>query len=409
MRSRHVAEVAEPLSGSSSGGYRICPPMSAKRWLHCGVITASTFCFYAAFGLPNFCTVILAGTARLGPVQFLLTFLPEVHSHSDFTNRSYRVNQSLWLVSICCSIYTLIPEDKLEAGLVGWKMNLVTMETSMACMHRTRLQHSYLLRHTTPLHSSQPFTRHASDHPLLDPPACAAGIAATYGYSVAGGVPGGLLAEFVMSSLGKATVAEISPFVGVRLAKALTSFCLFMVMGSFMECAAIAAYAFAHRAGYGSDGYSVEGVNAIGERSNGSPQTALRSPGTSAAEIAQLPDFSDSLPADYRKGYGEWRSGMAKGARGEPNQISSYLSTASPSLVPNGAPTRGFPTQALPPLPPAAHARHASVPNTWSSGHVAVPGRLEPENVLLRRLTAGSHRRDSDEGPASPMVKHHRQ
>jgi len=342
--------------------------MSAKRWLHCGVITASTFCFYAAFGLPNFCTVILAGTARLGPVQFLLTFLPEVHSHSDFTNRSYRVNQSLWLVSICCSIYTLIPEDKLEAGLVGWKMNLVTMETSMA-----------------------------------------SGIAATYGYSVAGGVPGGLLAEFVMSSLGKATVAEISPFVGVRLAKALTSFCLFMVMGSFMECAAIAAYAFAHRAGYGSDGYSVEGVNAIGERSNGSPQTALRSPGTSAAEIAQLPDFSDSLPADYRKGYGEWRSGMAKGARGEPNQISSYLSTASPSLVPNGAPTRGFPTQALPPLPPPAHARHASVPNTWSSGHVAVPGRLEPENVLLRRLTAGSHRRDSDEGPASPMVKHHRQ
>ena len=44
-----------------------------------------------------------------------------------------------------------------------------------------------------------------------------------------------------------------------------------------------------------------------------------RAPSTSAAEIALLPDFSDSLPADYRKGYGEWRSGNARGARGEPD------------------------------------------------------------------------------------------
>ena len=68
----------------------------------------------------------------------------------------------------------------------------------------------------------------------------ASGIAATYGYSVAGGVPGGLLAEYVMSRMGKATVAELSPILGARVAKAGVSFALFMVMGSFMEFAASA-------------------------------------------------------------------------------------------------------------------------------------------------------------------------
>ena len=93
-----------------------------------------------------------------------------------------------------------------KAGLTGWKMNLVTMETSMA-----------------------------------------SGIAATYGYSVAGGVPGGLLAEYVTSTVGKAAVLELTPFVGARIARAGVSFVLFMVMGAYMEFLAQAAYAFAHQ------------------------------------------------------------------------------------------------------------------------------------------------------------------
>lgn len=38
-----------------------------------------------------------------------------------------------------------------------------------------------------------------------------------------------------------------------------------------------------------------------------------------AAAVRALPDFSDSLPADYRKGYGAWRSGKSHGAKGEPS------------------------------------------------------------------------------------------
>eukprot|EP00966_Prymnesium_polylepis_P119950 2771814-Prymnesium_polylepis.1 len=88
----------------------------------------------------------------------------------------------------------------------GWKQNLVTMETSMA-----------------------------------------SGIAATYGYSVAGGVPGGLLAEYVVSYMGKKTVGEIAPIVGERIAKASVSLSLFAVMGMYMEWLAICGYAFAHQ------------------------------------------------------------------------------------------------------------------------------------------------------------------
>ena len=73
------------------------------------------------------------------------------------------------------------------------------------------------------------------------------GIAATYGYSVAGGVPGGLLAEYVVSYMGRKTVAEITPLLGSRASRGLVSLSLFYVMGMYMEWLAICGYAFAHR------------------------------------------------------------------------------------------------------------------------------------------------------------------
>ena len=33
--------------------------------------------------------------------------------------------------------------------------------------------------------------------------------------------------------------------------------------------------------------------------------------------VEELPDFSHMLPADYRRGYAQWRSGNARGAKGE--------------------------------------------------------------------------------------------
>lgn len=197
-RSRHVAEIME-----RGGGYKVCstPP----RWRLAVAIATIAAMARCLIGLSNLSVVLLAVVVRLGPMHFVLTLLPAVHSRADFDNRRYRVQQSLWLVSICCSVYTFIPEELAEAGLTGWKMNLVTMETSMA-----------------------------------------SGIAATYGYSVAGGVPGGLLAEFVMSSLGKRTVAEISPYLGAQVGKASVSFVLFMVMGSYMEVCTATHYHIAH-------------------------------------------------------------------------------------------------------------------------------------------------------------------
>lgn len=234
-----------------------------------------------AVGLTNLCYVLLAVAVRLWPMHKLLMLLPEVHSRADYDNRHYRVQQSLWLVSICCSVYTFIPEELAEAGLTGWKMNLVTMETSMA-----------------------------------------SGIAATYGYSVAGGVPGGLLAEFVMASLGKRTVAEISPYLGAQLGKALVSFGLFMVMGSFMETFAISAYAFAHQATRVREAEMEDEVLSRGRVSTAEARASATRLTVGDAQMAEavraLPDFSASLPADYRKGYGAWRSGKSQGAKGEP-------------------------------------------------------------------------------------------
>ena len=382
LQSRHAAPVE-----MNSGQHRFrlfaqTPPS----WLVAGVLGLVAAALYSTMGLPNLAVVLLAQAFRIGPLQELLRNLPEIHSLADFENRHYRVQQSLWLVSLCSGIYTLIPEETLEAANQGWKINLVTMETSMA-----------------------------------------SGIAATYGYSVAGGVPGGLLAEYVMPLVGKPTVAEVTPFVGPGAAKAITSCGLFMVMGSYMECVTIIAYAFAHQADTvpkdlatpsetlhggagaipGNHGRTSEGI-AVGSRSSspwpspngptavhrrsgstgssrdGNPRgTSLCEHGVSllgsatstaressqalhqarpspsdrdmampdlslppagqaapdsrrmgmAAMVRALPDFSHLLPDEYRRAYSAWRHGDFKGAKGEPSsQGAGQGSTAANAL-----------------------------------------------------------------------------
>ena len=157
-------------------------------------------------GKPHSAVIMLAAAARQGPLNWVVRYLPEVRSLDDFDDRHYRVFQSIWLVSVCCGIYTLIPEERREGPNQGWKINLVTMETSMS-----------------------------------------SGIAATYGYSVAGGIPGGLLAEYVATVLGSLARAELATLLGEDRSRAAVGFFLFYVMGTYMDWAAIVAYAFAHQ------------------------------------------------------------------------------------------------------------------------------------------------------------------
>jgi hypothetical protein len=126
------------------------------------------------------------------------------------------------LISVCAAIYSTLPTAvKKKSGHEGYKHNLVTMESSMA--------------------------------------SC---IASTYGYSVAGGIPGGLLGEYVMSWMGKRVVAELVPFVGSAaddgwlqaLVRACVSFTLFAVMGAYMEWVVVLGYAFAQREDAASSG-----------------------------------------------------------------------------------------------------------------------------------------------------------
>ena len=158
------------------------------------------------FDSPSTCRVLIVVALRVGPINALIRALPAILSRTDFENRRYRVMQSMWLVSGCVSIYTLLPEERVTGPAQGWKLNLVTMETSMA-----------------------------------------SGIAASYGYSVAGGVPGGLLAEHVMADLGVSVSRELTQFLGPDIAKAITGFGLFYLMGSLMHAVAKCAYAFAHQ------------------------------------------------------------------------------------------------------------------------------------------------------------------
>mmetsp|Transcript_72383 Transcript_72383/g.143734 ORF Transcript_72383/g.143734 Transcript_72383/m.143734 type:complete len:184 (-) Transcript_72383:541-1092(-) len=137
------------------------------------------------------------------------------------------------------------------------------------------------------------------------------------GYSVAGGVPGGLLAEFVMSEIGRSVTHELSPYFGARATKAITSFGLFMVMGTYMEFFAQIAYAYAHQCGEGEQPGITEGAPGMGEAPSSAPAAAQPRHAPLAAVVRALPDFSHCLPEDYRKGYGDWRSGKSRGAKGE--------------------------------------------------------------------------------------------
>jgi len=55
------------------------------------------------------------------------------------------------------------------------------------------------------------------------------------------------------------------------------------------------------------------------------------------AAVAQLPDFSHLLPADYRKDYAAWRSGQARGAKGELLDAVEQMAAIQDRLLNNAA------------------------------------------------------------------------
>ena len=135
-------------------------------------------------------------------------------SLEDFRSRYYRTTQATWLVSFCSAVFAVLPENMVE-NHVGWKVNLVTMETSMSST-----------------------------------------ISALYGYSSAGGIAvsvggdellaifgympqgafmllpappyfppqGGLLAEHILTTWGRQIVQEMAGIIGKEKAKALSGF-----------------------------------------------------------------------------------------------------------------------------------------------------------------------------------------
>ena len=166
--------------------------------------------------LPYTAAAFLAVSLRVGMMCTALQSLPSIKSPPHFENCRFRVLQCVSLIAICAAIYSTLPTAvQKKSGHEGYKHNLVTMESSMA--------------------------------------SC---IASTYGYSVAGGIPGGLLGEYVMSWVGKKMVAELLRFVGVTanddewlpaLVRACVSFTLFTIMGSYMEWVVVLGYAFAQQ------------------------------------------------------------------------------------------------------------------------------------------------------------------
>ena len=188
-----------PTSPRETPGHRTRAP-----WRQLTLLMAFPALVCCATGMWHTAAIFVAAGFRLGPMRALLSLLPVVRDPSDYEDRRIRVLQSISLVSFCCGIYSAIPDHARTQQ--GWKQNLVTMETSMA-----------------------------------------SGIAATYGYSVAGGIPGGLLAEYVMSYFGKHAVPEVAELIGMGPAKAIVSASLFAVMGMHMEWLAICGYAYAHR------------------------------------------------------------------------------------------------------------------------------------------------------------------
>lgn len=211
------------------------------------LLLTCTALLWLTAGFPATCACFVTVAIRIGPMNELVRRLPPILSMTDFENRRYRVVQSMWLVSFCVAIYSILPEHVREAPSQGWKLNLVTMETSMS-----------------------------------------SGIAAAYGYSVAGGVPGGLLAEHVLHELGKEVVIELMPLFGPTITKAGVSFGLFYLTGSIMHLFAKCAYAFAHR--------REDHVEPPQDRASGSWGGAMRCPHCGSEMPNQADAGSSALP-----------------------------------------------------------------------------------------------------------------
>ena len=188
--------------------------IGAPPGVHVALLGAAYGCW--TIKLPYTASVFLAVSLRVGIMSTVLQSLPSIKSPPHFENCRFRVLQCVSLIAVCAAIYSTLPTAvQKKSGHEGYKHNLVTMESSMA--------------------------------------SC---IASTYGYSVAGGIPGGLLGEYVMSWVGKKMVAELLRYVGVAanddewlpaLVRACVSFTLFTILGSYMEWVVVLGYAFAQR------------------------------------------------------------------------------------------------------------------------------------------------------------------
>ena len=213
--------------------------------------------------LPYTAAVCVAVALRIGVMCTIIHSLPSIKSPPHFENCRFRVLQCVSLISVCAAIYsTLPPAVQKKTGHEGYKHNLVTMESSMA--------------------------------------SC---IASTYGYSVAGGIPGGLLGEYVMSSVGKKMVVELLSLVAgtavdgwlQALVRACVSFTLFTVMGAYMEWVVVLGYAFAQQE---EGGYhvAIAAVNAVGaqKQRNLATDQASVSPHNSEC-ISSLPSAVDAI------------------------------------------------------------------------------------------------------------------
>ena len=132
-----------------------------------------------------------------------------------------------------------------------------------------------------------------------------------------------------------------------------------------------------------------------GERSSDRPARHRLSP----TDVAALPDFSASLALnpEYRRGYSQWRSGNARGARGEPKSRSTLPVNQSTSSLPINQPTPNDPWAEISPVPtrrgtptgdwvPAPlrlnHGAHPSPDDPWAENQS--PPRRKPPPVLQR-------------------------
>ncbi len=263
-----VALVGNPRFTPTPGAARCKPGYQHSK--HIGVPPAAQLALLATAGacwaakLPHTAAVCVAVALRIGVMCTIIQRLPSIKSPPHFENCRFRVLQCVSLISVCAAIYSTLPtEVQKKSGHEGYKHNLVTMESSMA--------------------------------------SC---IASTYGYSVAGGIPGGLLGEYVMSWVGKKMVGELLPVVGgmagdgwlQALVRACVSFTLFTVMGAYMEWVVVLGYAFAQQDEAGTHVIAAA-ANAAGSDKH-LANAGQRDPATDQAPASpRVPGCILSLPA----------------------------------------------------------------------------------------------------------------